>query len=635
MPLNTYLEKLQSSKVIFTHDLLVIPISWIGAYWLRFNLGSIPDYALDAALNVLFIVVFAQAIIFRIFGLYRGVWRFASIPDFIRIVKAIISGVLVISILLFFYDRLTSIPRSVLPLYAVSLLIFLCTPRLFYRCLKDNWQGRSMGKRAIIVGAGMAGEALVRDLMRELDSSFYPVAFVDDDKRKNRREIHGLRVQGSCRKIPRLVLKLQIEVVLIAIPSADDTEMRRIVGFCDNAGVPCLTLPSIREILSGRVSEQELRHVSIEDLLGRDPVRLNWKDIRQQLEESTVLVTGGGGSIGSELCKQLAKLPLKSLVIFEKSEFSLYQIESALTHQSSNLKLHAILGDVSDRHCVNHALSRFRPNVIFHAAAYKHVPLLEYQVCEAIRNNILGTHNVAEAAIEFGVGKFVLISTDKAVNPSSIMGATKRAAEVVCHSMQYRSATSFIAVRFGNVLDSAGSVVPLFRQQIKSGGPVTVTHPDITRYFMTIPEACQLILQSAAVGNGGEVFVLEMGKPIKISYLAEQMIRLSGKKLDQDIEISYTGLRPGEKMHEELFHEQEKLKPTGHNKLLLAKSRFLKSSLVQRNIEEIQHACSSYDENRLTELLIRIVPEYKSPDVGKDNVVYVDSLSKSPATQGL
>ena len=391
-----------------------------------------------------------------------------------------------------------------MPLYAALLLLLLCGPRFFYRYLKDNWREQSSGKRAIIVGAGMAGEMLVRDLMREPDSSYYPVGFVDDDKGKKRREIHGLRVMGSCRKLPKLVKELNAEVALIAIPSAIDVDMRRIVGICDDAGVSCLTLPSIREISSGRVSEAELRHVSIEDLLGRDPVRLDWKHIRKKLEGSTVMVTGGGGSIGSELCKQLVKLPVLTLIIFEKSEFNLYQIESNLSRHFPNVNVQAILGDVSDSHSVNHAVSYYKPNAIFHVAAYKHVPLLEYQVCEAVRNNILGTYNVAQSAKEHGVDEFVLISTDKAVNPTSIMGTTKRAAELVCHSMQSGSDIRFIVVRFGNVLDSAGSVVPLFREQIRSGGPLTVTHPEITRYFMTIPEACQLILQSAAVGNGGE-----------------------------------------------------------------------------------------------------------------------------------
>jgi len=322
------------------------------------------------------------------------------------------------------------------------------------------------------------------------------------------------------------------------------------------------------------------------------------------------------------------------LIIFEKSEFNLYQIESNLSRHFDNLNVQAVLGDVSDSNSVDHAVSHYKPNVIFHAAAYKHVPLLEYQVCQAVSNNILGTYNVAQAAVKNGVDEFVLISTDKAVNPTSVMGATKRIAELVCHSMQHGSDTSFIVVRFGNVLDSAGSVVPLFRKQIKSGGPVTVTHPEITRYFMTIPEACQLILQSAAVGKGGEVFVLEMGEPIKISYLAEQMIRLSGKRLGEEIEITYTGLRPGEKLYEELFHEQEKLQPTAHSKLLLARSRVFQPSLIKRNLEEIQNACSIYDEKRLFELLVRIVPEYKSTDARQGNVVYVESLGKSAAAKG-
>ena len=608
------IEKLQSSKVIFAHDLLMIPVAWVGAYWLRFNLGDIPDYALSAAMSSVWIVVFVQVVVFRIFGLYRGVWRFASMPDFLRISKAVACGVLVVSIALFFYDRLVSVPRSVMPLYAALLLLLLCGPRFLYRYFKDNWRESSSGKRAIIVGAGMAGEMLVRDLMREPDSSYYPVGFVDDDKRKKKREIHGLRVVGSCRKLPKLVRELNAEVVLIAIPSAGDAEMRRIVGFCDDAGAPYLTLPTIKEILSGRVTEGELRHVSIEDLLGRDPVRLDWKDIRKKLEGSTVMVTGGGGSIGSELCKQLAKLPVVSLIIFEKSEFNLYQIRSNLSRRFPKVNVQAILGDVSDINSVDHAVGYYKPNAIFHAAAYKHVPLLEYQVCEAVRNNILGTYHVAQSAMKHGVDEFVLISTDKAVNPTSIMGTTKRAAELVCHSMQGGSDTRFIVVRFGNVLDSAGSVVPLFREQIRSGGPLTVTHPEITRYFMTIPEACQLILQSAAVGNGGEVFVLEMGEPIKISYLAEHLIRLSGKRLGEEIEITYIGLRPGEKLYEELFHEQEKLRPTEHNKLLLARSRVFQPSLIKRNIEEIQRACSSFDEKSLFELLIRLVPEYKSID---------------------
>lgn len=622
-------EKLQSRKTIFFHDLLIIPVAWIGAYWLRFNLGTIPELQLNAAVDYLLPVVLIQTVVFRYFGLYRGVWRFASIPDLFRIMKAVFAGIVIISTTLFFYDRLSGVPRSVIPLYAVLLTFLLCTPRFLYRYWKDNMRGIQMGKRAIIVGAGMAGEMLVRDLMRESDSAFVPVAFVDDDKSKRRREIRGLRVLSSCRKLPKLVKDLQAELILIAIPSASDSQMQRIVALCEQSGVPFLTLPSVRDQLTNRVTQQELRHVSIEDLLGRDPVRLDWKGISLNLAGSNVMVTGGGGSIGSELCKQISKLPIRSLIIFDKSEFNLYQIQSYLSHHAPDLKFEALLGDVADSISVNHVIRRYQPDVIFHAAAYKHVPLLQNQVCEAVKNNILGTNTVAQAAIKNNVKKFVLISTDKAVNPSNVMGATKRAAELLCHNVQNGSRTRFITVRFGNVLDSAGSVVPLFREQIKSGGPVTVTHREITRYFMTIPEACQLIMQAEAVGEGGEVFVLDMGAPVKISYLAEQMIRLSGKRPGEEIKIIYTGLRPGEKMYEELFHEEAKLEPTPHKKLLLSRAKNgLGPSLIIQNLEEIKQACSSYNETRVFELLNRMVPEYTGIGGKQENVVYLRSFGK-------
>lgn len=623
------LKRLQSRKVIFLHDLLIIPIAWFGAYWLRFNLGTIPEHHLNAAVKYLFLVVLMQTLVFRFFGLYRGVWRFASLPDLFRIMKAVTSGILIISIVLFLYDRLSGVPRSVIPLYGVLLLFLLCTPRFLYRYWKDNMRGTQLGKRAVIVGAGMAGEMLVRDLLRELDSSYYPVAFVDDDKRKKRREIHGIRVVGSCRKLPTLVKQIHAEIILIAVPSANDAEMRHIVALCEQSEVPYLTLPSAKDLLTGRITQRELKHVSIEDLLGRDPVRLDWEGIKRDLEGTTVMITGGGGSIGSELCKQIAKLRIERLIVFEKSEFNLYQIQSYLSLHAPNLSLESVLGDVVDSTSVDHAVKRYQPDIIFHAAAYKHVPLLQDQVCEAARNNILGTNIVAQAANNQGVDKFVLISTDKAVNPTSVMGATKRAAEVLCHSVNSASRTRFITVRFGNVLDSAGSVVPLFRDQIKSGGPVTVTHPDITRYFMTIPEACQLIMQAAAIGEGGEVFVLDMGEPVRISYLAEQMIRLSGKRPGEEIEITYTGLRPGEKMYEELFHEQAELEPTAHKKLLLSRSAFCKASLIKQNLEEIQQACSTFDEKHVFESLIRMVPEYVGSDDAQGNVVYLDPLGKS------
>lgn len=622
--------KLFLRHIVFFHDLLMVPIAWFGAYWLRFNLATVPPMEYNAALAYLPIVVIIQTIVFRLLGLYRGVWRFASVPDLLRISKAIFLGVITIFVVLFLYQRLAGVPRSVFPLYIGLLLLLLATPRFLFRYWKDNRRVQSFGKRAIIVGAGMAGEMLVRDLFRERNSRFYPIAFVDDDQLKRRREIHGVRVKGSCRKLPKYVQELNAEIVLIAIPSATDKEMQRIVTFCDQSGVPFLTLPSVKEMLTGRVSQHELRDVSIEDLLGRDPVQMNWEIIHGNLKSLKIMITGGGGSIGSELCKQLSNLGIGELIIFEKGEFNLYRIQSYLIQHAPDLTLTGILGDVTDENAVNHAFEKYQPNIVFHAAAYKHVPLLQNQVCEAVKNNVLGTEIVGKAALRHGVEKFVLISTDKAVNPTSVMGTTKRAAELICQSLQKSTGTKFLTVRFGNVLDSAGSVVPLFKNQIQAGGPVTVTHPDVTRYFMTIPEACQLIMQAAAVGVGGEVFVLDMGEPVKINYLAEQMIRLSGKKPGEDIDIIHIGLKKGEKLHEELFYREENAKPTKYPKLLLARSNMkdTQKSLCKK-LEELKQSCVKFDEAKTLSFLIRMVPESIGKRDHSEDVIYIASSGKS------
>ena len=616
--------KLRSPNAVFVHDMVMVPVAWVGAYWLRFNLGEIPDFWLHRALLYLPFVVVAQTVIFRVFGLYRGVWRFASIPDLIRIGKAVAMGVLFVGLGLFLFTRLYGVPRSVLPLYSVLLFLLLCGPRFLYRSWKDSRQYEWVGSRALIIGAGMAGEMLVRDLLRESDSEFVPVGFVDDDLSRRRREIHGVRIHGTTEKIPRLVERLKVDMVLIAVPSATDKEMRRFVDICEASNVAFLTLPSVKEVLSGRVTHRELRDVSIEDLLGRDPVNLEWKNISRRMGDKTILVTGGGGSIGSELCLQLARLPIKKLIVFEKSEFNLYHIEAEISKRFAGLKFSPVLGDVTDEAAIEHVLRNFRPDIIFHAAAYKHVPLLQTQVREAAKNNIVGTKRLAEAAIRFKISEFILISTDKAVNPTNIMGACKRAAEILCQAMNGTCATRFITVRFGNVLDSAGSVVPLFRQQIKSGGPVTVTHPNISRFFMTIPEACQLIMQAAAVGEGGEIFVLDMGAPIKISYLAEQMIRLSGKRLNEDIDIEYIGLRPGEKMYEELFHEQEHLAPTKHTKLRLALSRNSDYKKIREQLVKLEKACEIFDDEGILRVLNVLVPEYLRHDRILENLIHID-----------
>ncbi|QWF70932.1 polysaccharide biosynthesis protein [Methylomonas paludis] len=604
--------RFRSRTTIFLHDLGMIPLAWFGAYWLRFNLQKIPDNFFDLAVHYLPIICAVQVSQFWSFGLYRGVWRFSSLPDLVRISKAVIIGAFMIAVLLFLYNRLAGVPRSILPLYIMNLLAFLTIPRLTYRFWREQAYLDRRGKRALIVGAGCAGEMLVRDLISNADSGYFPVGFVDDAPASLNRAIRGISVLGAVEALPHLINQLQVEAILIAVPSASAAQMRRIVDVCESCRLPFQTLPSVKELLHGTVSKTNLRNVSIEDILGRDPVKLDWQTIQGSLQDKIVLVTGGGGSIGSELCRQLAKAHPKQLIIFDQCEFNLYKIDADLNQLYPQLSHQAILGDVADALTVERLIRGLQPEIIFHAAAYKHVPLLEHQVREAVHNNLIGTKILAEAAIAAGVGRFVLISTDKAVNPSNVMGATKRAAEILCQNLDRKDATRFTTVRFGNVLDSAGSVVPLFRAQIKAGGPVTVTHPDITRYFMTIPEACQLIMLAEAVGQGGEVFVLDMGEPIKISYLAEQMIRLSGKEPGNEIRIEYVGLRPGEKLYEELFHEQELLQETRYKKLRKAHARVYAGDEWAALAAELVTACQQCDQNHILGLLKKLVPEFKT-----------------------
>lgn len=604
--------KFRSRTSIFLHDLLMVPLAWFGAYWLRFNLDQIPDDYFYSALLFLPAVIGIQVAAFWTFGLYRGVWRFSSMPDLVRIAKSVAAGIFFITGVLFLYNRLEGLPRSVIPLYMLTLLALLCVPRFVYRFWKERAIVERVGLRALIVGAGSAGDMLVRDLLSNPSSGYIPVLFADDQPGKLNREIRGIRVAGRIEQIPALIEQWEIEVVLIAIPSATDTQMRRIVEICESCKVRFQTLPSVKELLSGAVTKANLRNVAITDILGRDPVWLDWHGIQASLRDKIILVTGGGGSIGSELCKQLAKIQPRKLIVFDQCEFNLYKIDAELSRHYPQLQHSAILGDVTDALAVRQVFEGQKPQVIFHAAAYKHVPLLESQAREAVHNNLIGTKIVAEAAIASDVERFVLISTDKAVNPTNVMGATKRAAEILCQNLNKASKTRFTTVRFGNVLDSAGSVVPLFREQIRAGGPVTVTHPDITRYFMTIPEACQLIMQAETVGKGGEVFVLDMGEPVKIVYLAEQMIRLSGKIPGKDIHIEFVGLRPGEKLYEELFHNEEQLMETGFSKLRLAKARVYEDDVWSNGIQALTLACQNTDQTGILRFLKQLVPEFKA-----------------------
>jgi FlaA1/EpsC-like NDP-sugar epimerase len=466
--------------------------------------------------------------------------------------------------------------------------------------------GEEAAARALVVGAGRAGELLIRDLRRH--GPFLPVALVDDAQGKQGHEVQGVRVRGRLDDIARLVRAYDVNIVLIAMPSASRQTMDRVVQVCNEVKVPCRTLPALSELADGRVEVSRLRPVTVEDLLGRDPVVLDVRTISDFLRGKRVLVTGGGGSIGAELCRQIARHDPAMLVVMDNSEYNLYCIDQELAAEFPALMFSSALGNVQDKVSVETLFSQVKPEIIFHAAAYKHVPIVEENVADGIRNNIFGTRVVADAALRHRADKFVLISTDKTVNPTNVMGTTKRVAELYCQALNRDESTHFVTTRFGNVLASNGSVVPLFERQIAAGGPVTVTDPDITRYFMTIHEAASLIMQAGAIGRGGEIFVLDMGEPVRIRDLAEKMIQLSGLKPYQDIQIVYTGLRPGEKMHEELFYTREELQGTTHPKLLLASAVPAALPALSAEIDGLQDVVADPDQAKAA--LRALVPEF-------------------------
>lgn len=600
------LNKWLKRSLVFSADISMTVIALLGTNWLSAG-------AIFTTINIPSIVLMTcmQCLIYFLCGLYRGVWRFASIPDLIRIFRAVLIGVFAAAVLLKMQG--SYLPFKVYLTYTLLLIILLSGPRLLYRWFRDYRDFFKRGKRVsvLVVGAGSAGEGIIRDLRRSpLNTKFHPVAFVDDDETRLGSEIHGVRILGTCKDIPNLAQKLNIELILIAIPSVGSIRMRQIVSYCEQSKVAFRTLPNLKDIADGNVSINALREVLLEDLLGREQVTLDWNAIEQSILNTTIIVTGGGGSIGSELCRQISRLSPASLVIIDNNEFNLYTIDIELRKKFKDLKIYTHLCSVTDKIEISKIFATYKPELVFHVAAYKHVPLLETHLRISMYNNIIGTKNVAELSTAHQVKTFVLISTDKAVNPTNIMGATKRASEVFCQNFNLHSTTKFITVRFGNVLDSTGSVIPLFRKQLLEGGPLTVTHQEITRYFMTIPEASQLILQAATMNKNGEIFVLDMGEPINIRYLAEQMIKLSGKAVGKDIEIEYIGLRPGEKLHEELFHKSEDICETPHPKIKRAKVRSFEWSKLIKIIDEIEIACNVNDETKLKHLLRELVPEY-------------------------
>ena len=607
-----FLKKFVSKWPVLSFDVIAIPLSWYLAFWLRYNMRPFPNQAATfSSLSALCIIVGIQVACYYHFRVYRGLWRFASLNDIKRIIQSVVSATMLAIPILYMGSIVQFIPRAILPTYSLFLIALLCGGRLLIRSAWDyrHKQGENSGiKRVLIIGAGQAGEGLIRDLKRT--NTYFPVGFVDDNRAKQGLEVHGVRVLGTMTDLVSLVGLHQIHLIFIATPSATSAEMRQLVNQCELCKIPFRTLPSLHAIASGRVEVNALRDVRIEDLLGRDQVEIHWDKIAAHIHHKRVLVTGAGGSIGSELCRQIMALQPAELLVLDISEFNLYKIELELKANFPAIPVQVALVSVVDKIAVDHIFQRFNPTVVFHAAAYKHVPMLEDQIRVAVQNNVIGTQIIAEASVSVGAEKFILISTDKAVNPTNIMGTTKRVAEIYCQNLNTRVSTEFITVRFGNVLGSVGSVVPLFQSQLQKGGPLTVTHPDMQRYFMTIPEASQLILQAMANGTGGEIFVLDMGEPVNIQYLAEQMIRLAGKEPGKDIHITYTGLRPGEKLFEELFHASEQLLPTVHEKLFKARFRQMNWNELTQTVRMLQAACTAYQTDELIVLLKCLVPEF-------------------------
>ena len=612
---------------------MLFTASIMGAYLIRFDF-KLTSSLVTQILRLLPCLLVAKGIIFYFFGAYRGMWRYSSLVDVWRLFKAtVFSSMLIISVG-FFVHRFQGYSRGVLVLDGILTFLFTGGYRLLIRIMhnhgylgKSNHIGGSFGsherkrdKRVVLIGAGDAGEKTYREIRDNPMLGYNVVAFIDDDPRKKGFLIHGVPVMGSVEKLPGIVEGLRVQEILITLPSATGAQMRKIVDACEKTTLPYKTLPGLGEIIDGKVSVKTLRDVNYNDLLGREEVRLDSAAINQYIFGKCVLVTGAGGSIGSELCRQIIRFNPGSLVLLDCAEANLYEIQMEMEHKLKYKNHVPILADVKSAERVKRIVGDYKPDVIVHAAAKKHVPLMEENPWEAVFNNIIGTKNVMEAAVENGTEKFVMVSTDKAVRPTSVMGATKRVCELLMLAYRGRGTTVMMSVRFGNVVGSSGSVIPLFRGQIAYGGPVTVTHPEVTRYFMTIPEATQLILQAGALGTGGEIFILKMGVPVKIVQMARDLIRLSGKEPNEDIEIVFTGLRPGEKLYEELISEGEGIIATKHEKIMVLRpddkwygygSQEVYREWLFNAIVELSELAKKFDGDGIRRKLKDIIPEYK------------------------
>ncbi len=608
-------------------DALIVAAAVTSAYLTRFDFHIQPQYLV----SMRYVVIAHIILIFFAFNwvkMYRRVWQYASIGELVSLIKSVTISELVFYALYMTvrvnYPGLT-VPRSICLLSWAFIIIGVGGSRFAWRIFRDSYlKIQPHHRRTLIVGAGKAGVLIARELKHSPDSELYPVAFIDDDRAKWNLEVLGLPVLGGRDQIPQVVSKLKIQKIVIAVPSASRSEIANIIDVCKTTKAKIKILPRVSDLISGHVSVSMIREVSLEDLLGRDPVRVDLEEIAGYLTGQVVLVTGAGGSIGSELCRQICPFGPQKLLLVGHGENSLYDIELELSRSFPDISIDTIIADIQDRQRLREVFNTYRPSVVFHAAAHKHVPLMERNPVEAVKNNIFGTKHVAECAHEYNAARFVLISTDKAVNPTSVMGVTKRIAEMLVQGMARNSRTKFAAVRFGNVLGSRGSVIPLFQQQIRQGGPVTVTHPNMVRYFMTIPEAVQLVIQAGALARGGEVFVLDMGNPVKIVDLARDLIRLSGLTPDEDIKILYTGIRPGEKLYEEILTNEEGISATRHNRIFVgrpANPGLDKLQFMVRKLEQvITRKDTANQAKEIKELLKQIVPTFQSEPVQAEKI---------------